>query len=102
MHEIKVGGLLVAMKSVRKPPPIVLTVLRSVHEATRESKPPRYVAIDALRLQEDAVRLEAAVLLAHLWGWLNVAGNRPLSVATTADGLQELERNRHLGRPAAD
>jgi hypothetical protein len=84
---------LMARKAERKPPPLVLKVLRAVHEATKDKKPPYWVSIDTLGLRVDQIRLDQAIALAALSGWLRTAGNPPLSVAITAAGISLLERD---------
>jgi hypothetical protein len=80
-----------AKKAERKPPPLVLKVLRAVHKATKDKKPPYWVSIDSLGLRVDRIRLDQAVALADLSGWLRVAGNPPMSVAITASGVSLID-----------
>jgi hypothetical protein len=82
-----------AKKAERKPPPLVLTVLRAAHAATKDKKPPYWVGISALGLRVDRIRLDQAVALADLSGWLRVAGNPPLSVAITVAGIELAEKH---------
>jgi hypothetical protein len=81
----------------RKPPPLVLRVLRAVHEATKDKKPPYWVGIAALGLRVDQIRRDQAIALAALSGWLKVAGHPPLSVAITEAGIRLVEES---GEPA--
>ena len=73
-------------------PVLVLTVLRAVHEATRNRAGLYYVGVADLGLAaDDQERTDAAALLAHLSGWLTAGGNTPHSVAITWDGLALLK-----------
>ncbi len=76
----------------RTPPPLVLRVLRALHEATRDKKPPHWVGVSALGLRVDQLRLDQAIALAARSGWLKTAGHPPLTIAITAHGLQALDQ----------
>lgn len=77
----------------RKPPPLVLRVLRAVHEATGDKTPPYWIGIAALGLRVDQIRLDQAIALAALSGWLKVAGHPPSTVAITATGIRLLQES---------
>jgi hypothetical protein len=73
------------------PPPLVLRLLRSLHEATKDSPQPAWVSLDSLQLRVDRIRLSQAVVLAGLSGWLQLSGSPPKDVAITAAGIAQLE-----------
>lgn len=85
----------------RKPPPLVLRVLRAVHEAARDNKPPHWVGVNALGLRVDRIRLDQAIALAAQSNWLKVAGHPPLSVAITAIGIGLVEEDGGSAKPGA-
>jgi hypothetical protein len=75
------------------PPPLVLRVLRAVHEATKDKKPPHWIGVSTLGLRVDLLRLDQAIALAARSGWLRTAGNPPLTIAITIDGVQVLDQH---------
>lgn len=77
----------------RIPPPLVRRVLSAVHEATKDTKAPSWVNVGTLNLRIDRMRLEQAITLAVRSGWLKTAGDPPISLAITVDGLQALDRH---------
>ena len=56
--------------------PLVLAVLQAVQRATADRRPPYYVSVEGLALADYPERIDAAVMLAVLSGWL-VAGGKP-------------------------
>lgn len=78
-------------KAMRPPPPLILKLLRALKEATKKD-PPEWVAIESLGLRVDRVRLEQAIVLAALSGWLKVSGNPPKTLSIAQDGLALIER----------
>lgn len=85
----------------RNPPPLVLRVLRAVHQATRDRKPPCWVGVNALGLRVDQIRLDQAITLAVQSSWLRAAGHPPLSVAITATGIRLVEEDGQSTGPRA-
>jgi hypothetical protein len=71
----------------REVPPLVLAILRATYEATKDSPPPSYLSVSVLRIEADHERIEAAVLLGALCGWLRMAGVPPNLVALTEEGI---------------
>jgi hypothetical protein len=61
--------------------PLVLAILQAVWRATATRRPPYYVSVDSLMLPQAPERIDAAILLAVLSGWLTAGGDPPHSVA---------------------
>jgi hypothetical protein len=73
--------------------PLVLAVLQAVQRATADRRPPYYVSVEGLALADYPERIDAAVMLAVLPGWL-VAGGKPAhSVAITGAGVAPLRKH---------
>lgn len=70
--------------------PLVLDLLRAVHEATKAKTPPYWVSVESLDLESDPERVGAAVALAALNGWLQVGGEPAYSVAITSLGIAQI------------
>jgi hypothetical protein len=82
-----------ARKAMRPPPPLILKLLRALQEATKE-EPPEWVAIESLGLRVDRVRLDQAIVLAALSGWLKISGNPPKTLSMTREGSALVELSR--------
>jgi hypothetical protein len=79
----------------KKPHPLVLKVLRTVGERTRDKAPPYWVSVASLNLDEPEERIGAAVALAALNGWVSVGGKPAHSVMITPAGLEQIKSKRH-------
>ena len=73
--------------------PLVLDLLRAVHEATKAKTPPYWVSVESLDLESDPERVDAAVALAVLNGWLQVGGTPGHSVAITSSGIAQINED---------
>lgn len=74
-------------------PPLVLGLLKSVHEKTQDKQRPHYVAIDKLELEGNLQRRGAAILLAALSGWIVTGSRSARAVAITDEGIEVLTRH---------
>jgi hypothetical protein len=64
-----------AAKALRPPPPLVLRLLKAVHEAMADSPAPQWIGVDTLQLRVDRIRLDQAIGLAATSGWLKTVSN---------------------------
>jgi hypothetical protein len=76
--------------------------LRAVQTATPEGNTPHWVGINTLQLRVDRIRLDQAIMLAALSGWLKVSGNPPTTATITSAGLALLEQNDGPTAPSAE
>jgi hypothetical protein len=72
-------------------PPLVLTVLRSVDEATSGKRRPHWVDVGSLNLDDEEERIVASLVLAERLGWLETGGSPVHSVAITAEGRRQIK-----------
>ena len=72
-------------------PALVLAVIGQVYEVAEGRIQPCYVDRSAIVLADAADSVNAAIYYAEVSGWLVGAGEPPLSVAITADGVRLLE-----------
>jgi hypothetical protein len=72
-------------------PALVLAVIAQVYEVAERRTQPWYVDRSALILADATDSVNAAIYYAEVSGWLVGAGEPPLSVAITADGVRLLE-----------
>jgi hypothetical protein len=72
-------------------PPLVLAVIAQVYEVAEGRIQPWYVDRAAIVLADAFDSVNAAIYYAEVSGWLVGAGEPPLSVAITADGVRLLE-----------
>ena len=72
-------------------PALVLAVIAQVYEVAEGRTQPWYVNRSALILADATDSVNAAIYYAEVSGWLVGAGEPPLSVAITADGVRLLE-----------
>ena len=72
-------------------PALVLAVIAQVYEVAERRTQPWYVDRSALVLADATDSVRAAIYYAEVSGWLVGAGEPPLSVAITADGVRLLE-----------
>ena len=72
-------------------PASVLAVIAQVYEVAEGRIQPWYVDRSTLVLADATDGVNAAIYYAEVSGWLVGAGEPPLSVAITADGVRLLE-----------
>jgi hypothetical protein len=72
-------------------PPLVLAVIAQVYEVAERRIQPWYIERPAIVVADAADGVNAAIYYAEVSGWLVGAGEPPLSVAITADGVRLLE-----------
>jgi hypothetical protein len=72
-------------------PALVLAVIAQVYERAERRTQPWYIDRSSLDLVDTADSVNSAVYYAEVSGWLVGAGEPPLSVAITAEGVQLLE-----------
>jgi hypothetical protein len=72
-------------------PPLALAVIAQVYEVAKGRIQPWYVDRSAIVLTAAANEVNSAIYYAEVSGWLVGAGEPPLSVAITADGVRLLE-----------
>ena len=70
---------------------LVLAVIAKVYELAGRRIQPWYVSRSAIELVDAADAVNSAIYYAEVSGWLVGAGEPPLSVAITADGVRLLE-----------
>lgn len=70
-------------------PPLLITVLRSVDEAT-SGKRRHWVDVGALNLDDDENRIVASFVLAERLGWLQIGPAH--SVAITDEGRKQIPK----------
>lgn len=75
-------------------PPLVLDAVLAAYKATGGA-PGRWTSLSSLNLGAEQEKIDAAILLAALSGWLQVGGKPAHSVIVTAEGI-ELLRKRKL------
>jgi hypothetical protein len=69
-----------------------MSLLHVLRDATGDKALPYWITIDALGLRVDRIRLNQAIILAGISGWLKLKGNPPESLAITASGIELLEQ----------
>jgi hypothetical protein len=72
-------------------PALVLAVIAQVYEVAEGRIQPWYVDRSTLVLADATDGVNAAIYYAEVSGWLVGAGEPPLSVAITTDGVRLLE-----------
>ena len=72
-------------------PALVLAVITQVYELGNHRTQPWYIDRSAIELVHAADSVNSAISYAEVSGWLVGAGEPPLSVAITADGVRLLE-----------
>ena len=72
-------------------PSLVVAVIAQVYEVAERRVQPWYIDRSAIVLPDAADGVNAAIYYAEVSGWLVGAGEPPLSVAITADGVRLLE-----------
>ena len=72
-------------------PALVLAVITQVYELANHRTQPWYIDRSAIELVHAADSVNSAIYYAEVSGWLVGAGEPPLSVAITADGVRLLE-----------
>ena len=72
-------------------PALVLAVIAQVYEVAERRIQPWYVDRSTLVLADATDGVNAAIYYAEVSGWLVGAGEPPLSVAITSDGVRPLE-----------
>jgi hypothetical protein len=71
--------------------PLVLELLRATAKASKGKPLPFWVGVDDLGLPDNSERIENAIVLAALNGWLSVGGLPAHSITITAEGLKQIE-----------
>jgi len=79
-----------AKRAMRPPPPLVLRLLRALYEVSEDGAA-EWVLVDSLPLRVDRIRLDQAIVLAALSGWVKVAGNPPERLMLTEAGSSLLK-----------
>jgi hypothetical protein len=72
-------------------PALVLAVVAQVYELSGHRTQPWYIDRAALDLGHASDSINSSIYYAEVSGWLVGAGEPPLSVAITADGVRLLE-----------
>lgn len=72
-------------------PALVLAIVAQVYERTRHRPQPWYIDRAQLELPHSADGVNAAIYYAEVSGWLVGAGEPPLGVSITSDGIQLLK-----------
>jgi hypothetical protein len=67
-------------------------VLREVQ--TKHWKPPYYTSAASLGIKASSIKIRATIMLAEIEGWLMLGGNPAHSLAVTASGIAQLDRQR--------
>ena len=77
---------------LRQPPALVMSVLHVLRDATGYKALPHWISIDALGLAFDRARLDEAIVLAGISGWLKWKGDPPESLSITTSGIDLLNQ----------
>jgi len=72
-------------------PALVLAIVAQVYELSGRRTQPWYIDRAALDLGHASDSINSSIYYAEVSGWLVGAGEPPLSVAITADGVRLLE-----------
>ena len=79
-------------ETLRQPPALVMSVLHLLRDAAGDKALPHWIAIDALGLRVDRTRIDEAIVLAGISGWLKWKGNPPETLSITSSGIDLLKQ----------
>jgi hypothetical protein len=82
-------------KRARPVPPLVLEAVAAAYRETRGA-PGRWTSVSSLNLDAEQEKIDAAILLAALSGWVSIGGKPAHSVIVTAEGIEMLKKKDRL------